>query len=420
MVGNHVHRSPERPPMFTLPTRLSHSAARRVSWPLYSYAGFQDFILLYPFYAVLFADTGLSVTQITSLFILWSLSAILLEIPSGALADIVPRRLLLACAPLCAAAGFTLWLLFPSYWAFALGFVLWGAGGTLASGALEALVYTELDTRGASEQYATIMGRAEAIAVTAVGASTLVAVPVMSIGGYTAVGVASVAACVLCAAAAWFFPEHRVAHETPEDNTREYLATLRAGLGEATSNRTVLGAVLLAAVIPAIWEALEEYVPLLAVDSGVHVEQVPWVVFIVWGCVAAGSLCAGIGYRLSPSWLAALVGAAAGALASGALLSNWLLVGAAFGVFQMAAVVAGARLQHNISGPSRATVTSVSGLFAEVITVGVFVVYAAAHGIVGHAWSFALFAVLYVFVAVAVGRIRTRGVAFRSRTGGAE
>ena len=52
-------------------------------------------IPFYALYAVLFADHGLTVAQISSLFAIWSLTGFLLEVPSGALADIVSRRGLL-------------------------------------------------------------------------------------------------------------------------------------------------------------------------------------------------------------------------------------------------------------------------------------------------------------------------------------
>jgi hypothetical protein len=38
-------------------------------------------------YTLLFSDTGLSVWQISSLFIIWSVSSLVLEVPSGAWAD---------------------------------------------------------------------------------------------------------------------------------------------------------------------------------------------------------------------------------------------------------------------------------------------------------------------------------------------
>ncbi|WP_307839472.1 MFS transporter, partial [Streptomyces sp. MBT97] len=166
-------------------------------------------MLLYPVYALLFADSGLSVGQISSLFVLWSLTGVLLEVPSGAWADAVSRRLLLWVGPLLGAAGFALWVLFPSYGAFAAGFVLWGARGALGSGALEALVYEELDRAGAADRYALIMGRAQALGQVAVMAAMGLAGPVFAAAGYPGVGAASVLACLLCAATATRFPEHR-------------------------------------------------------------------------------------------------------------------------------------------------------------------------------------------------------------------
>ncbi|MYS29623.1 MFS transporter, partial [Streptomyces sp. SID7804] len=135
--------------MTTTPPRVSDARVRRLTSTLYGYAFLEDFILLYPVYALLFSDTGLTVWQISSLFALWSVTGVLLEVPSGAWADTVSRRLSLWLGPLLTAAGFALWVLLPSYGAFAVGFVLWGAGGALGSGALEALVHDELERLGA-------------------------------------------------------------------------------------------------------------------------------------------------------------------------------------------------------------------------------------------------------------------------------
>jgi MFS family permease len=208
----------------------SGPAVRRLTATLYGYAFLDDFVLLYPVYALLFSDTGLTVWQISSLFCLWALTGVLLEIPSGAWADAVSRRLLLWFGPLLTAAGFTLWVLAPSYWAFALGFVLWGAKGALGSGALEALVYEELDRLGAADRYGAVMGRARAAGLVAVMAAMALAGPVYAFGGYPAVGLASVLACLLTAATATRFPEHRgpagvakdgdARREGPGDGTR--------------------------------------------------------------------------------------------------------------------------------------------------------------------------------------------------------
>ncbi|MEU2190949.1 MFS transporter, partial [Micromonospora sediminicola] len=195
--------------MLVAPARVP--ATRRLAATLYGYAFLTDLVLLYPLYVLLFADTGLSVGQISTLFVLWAVAGILLEVPSGALADALSRRLLLCLAPLLTAAGFALWVLLPSYPAFAVGFLLWGAGGALRSGALEALVFTELDRLGAADRYARLIGRTRTAEVLGAVGSGVLAGPVFAVGGYLAVGAASVATCLLAAAVAARFPEHRTA-----------------------------------------------------------------------------------------------------------------------------------------------------------------------------------------------------------------
>ena len=159
------------------PPRASDARVRRLAATLYGYAFLTELVLLYPLYALLFSDAGLSVWQISSLFVIWSAASILLEVPSGAFADAVSRRLLVSLAPVVTAAGFALWVFVPSYPAFAVGFVLWGAGGALASGALEALVFTELDRLGAAGRYARVIGRAKTAETLGVLASILLAIP---------------------------------------------------------------------------------------------------------------------------------------------------------------------------------------------------------------------------------------------------
>ncbi|MFI5799913.1 MFS transporter [Streptomyces sp. NPDC051677] len=369
---------------------------------LYAYAFLDEFVLLYPVYVLLMADSGLSVGQISSLFVLWSLTGVLLEVPSGAWADAVSRRLLLWLGPLLGGAGFALWVLFPSYWAFAAGFVLWGARGALGSGALEALVYEELDRVGAGDGYARVMGRAHAVGQVAVMAAMGLAGPVFALGGYPAVGAASVLACLLCAATATRFPEHR----TPDAESDDGLAaTLRAGLADVRGDRAVLGALLLVPAVTAVWSALDEYTSLLVRETGVPAAAVPYLLVVIWAGVTAGSLLSGRAERLDGNGLAALLAGAALALAAGALTgkpAGIVLVALAFGGFQLATVLADVRLQQRIEGAGRATVTSVAGLGTELLTIGVYGAYGALGSAFSHGAVFALCAVPYLVTALIV------------------
>ncbi|KQX60897.1 transporter [Streptomyces sp. Root1310] len=366
---------------------------------LYAYAFLDEFVLLYPVYALLFSDSGLSVGQISSLFVLWSLTGVLLEVPSGAWADAVSRRLLLWIGPLLGAAGFALWVLFPSYWAFAAGFVLWGARGALGSGALEALVYEELDRAGAADRYARLMGRAHAVGQLAVMAATGLAGPVFAVGGYPAVGAASVLACLLCAATATRFREHR----RPADHGAGGAATLRAGAAGVRRDRSVRGALLLVPAVTAVWGALDEYTPLLVRETGVPEANVPHLLVLIWAGVTAGSLLAGPAERLGRGGFAVLLALSALALALGGISgtpAGIALVALAFGGFQLATVLADVRLQQRIEGTGRATLTSVAGLGTEVVTIAVYGAYGALGSAFPHGVVFALCAVPYLLTAL--------------------
>ncbi|WP_376787229.1 MFS transporter [Micromonospora halotolerans] len=434
-------------------------AERRLAVTLYAYAFLTDLVLLYPVYTLLFADTGLSVGQISSLFVLWSAAGILLEVPSGAWADAVSRRLLLCLAPLLTAAGFALWVLVPSYPAFAAGFLLWGAGGALRSGALEALVWTELDRLGAAGRYARLAGRARTAELLGVVGAMGLAAPVLALGGYPAVGAASVAACLAAAAVATRFPEHRapgaVRHRQPgtqqaagdrpgtgqagtdqpglqqpggdrpgtgqaggdrrDADEPGWLGSLRGGLAEARADRSVRAALLLVPAVAAVWGGLDEYTPLLARDTGVSAATVPLLLLLVWAGTTVGGLLAPVGERLTDRGFAALLAGAALALAAGALLrhpAGFVLVGVAFAAFQLATVLADVRLQARISGPDRATVTSVAGMATDVTIIAVYAGYGLVAGAAGHAVAFAVAVLPYLLLA---GRLASRGPARQIR-----
>ncbi|MFE7777057.1 MFS transporter [Streptomyces sp. NPDC057445] len=415
---------------------------RRLERTLYTYAGLEDFVLLYPFYALLFAEHGLSTAEISSLFALWSLTGLLVEVPSGVWADVVSRRLMMVVGPLLAAAGFALWVIVPSYGGFAAGFVLWAVGGSLRSGAMEALVHDELERLGATGRYAGVMGRTSAVSTVATAAATAAAGPVFAWGSHRVLGAASIGACLLCSVAGLMMPENRTAvrpaptgsrssgsrpaeprsseprssdSRSPESRKSEsrksagFFGVLRAGLREAGGSRPVRNALILSVALTSLWGALDEYVPLLAASTGVATTTVPWLVLIVWGGVTLGSLLVGPGERLSSRALGVAVATAAGALAGGAILGSptgFVLVGAGFLVFQLADVLVDARLQEAITGPNRATVTSLAGLGSGLGTLLVYGTYAALSTRVSHGTTFALLALPYAAVALVLSRPR--------------
>ncbi|MBW8487722.1 MFS transporter [Actinomadura parmotrematis] len=422
---------------------------------LYAAAFLDDLVLLYPVYALLFADAGLSPAAISSLLVIWSVTSFALEVPSGVWADAFSRRFLLTLAPVLTGVGFALWTWWPCYAAFAAGFVLWGAGGALRSGTLEALVHRELVLAGASGGYARLMGRARALGTTATMLASALAAPVMAAGGYRAVGIASVAVCALAAVAARALPcapaeaqggaaagrssmrpggrsdsELRggadslcagavvggggeACRETGRQAERGALRRVwRQGFGQVRGRAPVRRALVLLAALTFVG-ALDEYLPLLAAGTGASPARVPLLLVVVSAGVAVGGWCAGWGHRR----LAPLLAGAALCLAGGALCGRpvgMVAVAVAFGVFEWALTVADARLQDRIEEGARATVTSIAGFGEDVVAVLAYAGYALGSVWAGPAVLFAVAAVPYLLLAVLIGVRPGSGAGSRS------
>ncbi|HEX5404255.1 MAG TPA: MFS transporter [Pseudonocardiaceae bacterium] len=332
---------------------------------------------LYPLYALLFADTGLSDADISVLFVIWSGVGIIAEVPMGALADRFSRRYALVVAGAAQAAGYTLWTAVPGFPGFACGFVLWGLGGALASGALEALVYDGLTAAGAQGRYPTVLSWLRSAELLSQLPTAAAATVLFATGGYVLVGWVSVGTCLGAAALATRLPEAPRADADDSDELG-YLATLRAGIAEAVAKPAVRGVVLAVALLGGI-DAFEEYFALLANEWGVPVVAVPFALLAIPVAGAAGAAIGGRRGGLRPALLGAALGTGAAVLAATGLLHRPVgLVGLAvfYGVYRLVLLVADARLQDRITGPARATVTSVAELGTEFVCLAVYAAWA--------------------------------------------
>jgi MFS family permease len=330
---------------------------------------------LYAVYALLFADTGLSDAKISVLFMLWSTTAIVAEVPSGALADRFSRRAALIASSLFQAVGFLLWIVLPGFVSFAAGFILWGFGGALVTGAYEALLYEGLVERGAEQHYARINGWVNSLALLCQIPAAGLAALLLSVGGYGPVGWVSIGICLAASLLATRLPEPA---RIKEAGGSSYFDVLRAGIREATTSPVVRAAVVAAALIGGL-DGLEEYFPLMAKDWGVPTAVIPLAVIGLPLAGAAGSAWGGRADRLGARALSSVMfGALAllGAMALIALPAGLLGVAAFYCLHQMVLVVVDARVQDRIEGPSRATVTSVASLGTEIVAIALFAAWA--------------------------------------------
>ena len=118
----------------------------------------------YPVYTILFLDFGLNLTQFAALNVAWALSIVLLEVPSGALADVMGRRNLVVLSAVLMVIEMLVFASLPVggpwvFWVFLVNRVISGAAEAFASGADEALAYDSIAENERTGTWPRVMGR---------------------------------------------------------------------------------------------------------------------------------------------------------------------------------------------------------------------------------------------------------------------
>ncbi len=367
---------------------------------IYAYRALDDFVLLYPFYAIFMVTQGLSVFQISTLFIVWSVTDLLTNVPTGVLADKYSRKNLLGIGQLLKAVSFAVWFVYPHYLGFALGFVLWGVGGALSDGTFEALVYDELKAMKQEKQYVKVIGRAKSYALMGQLGATLAA-GIAIVLGYAFLFAVSILVIVVSSLLVFNLPETPRFEQVAD---RRYFAMLRAGTKQAIHNRSILAIIVLGGFIGATYGALEEYVPFFVKDNGFGLSVVSLAVGATIAVAAAGSLVA-YHYEKLPTSRLMLLLAVSGImlLAAGASSRTFailLLISYAF-IIHMLQTVYDGKLQHSIRSGLRATISSVGGFVLELLSIAIYFIYGLVTDHTSNPGAFKVFGGIVLLVALA-------------------
>lgn len=325
---------------------------------------FDTFLLVVPFYTVMFAEKGLSPAQIGLVLGAWSAVGVVLEVPCGVLADRMSRRWLLAIAQLLRAGGFLVWLAFPGFWGFLAGLMLWGMKSATMNGAFEALVYDELKAIGREGEYAKVFGRAKAARGAGLVAASLTAAVAAPLGYGPLIVASAVAGLAAAGAALSLPPAPRIAHAAD----RSYFGHLAEGARQALILPGVPALIAFIAGVQAIAYATADYWQLFGRDVGLPKPAIAVFIAAIACAEATGSILSHRVRRPDPRWLygaAALAGLAV--VAAAAIHQPWAVVFplAYMGLYSLVDVSADARFQHALRAKTRATVASLKGFTTQ-------------------------------------------------------
>ncbi len=336
-------------------------------------AFFHELILIYPVYAIMMLEAGLSGFNLSVLFIVWSLSSLLFEIPSGVIGDLVNRKVYVGLGAIIKGSGFLVWLLLPEFAGYAAGFLLWSLGSAVRSGTLQALLNDALAEQNRELEFGRIYGRGKAMESVGV----LVA---MGIGGfvaetgYTLPLILSAAAPLIGAMLVFLFirePDRAV-----ERIEGRFLTMLRIGRDNILRSRMLIMITVMMTLFLGVAGVVDEYIgPLLDESGTLSLGSIGLIYGIVLGARAVG---AALAHRMAGMALRHI--ALLGLFAHGVLLSGLvvgepalaLLCACYFMAMGAVEVLLETQLQNNIDSHARATITSVAGAGMEAWSILLF------------------------------------------------
>jgi predicted MFS family arabinose efflux permease len=377
---------------------------------LYALSFVDEFGPVYAVSTLWFNDNGVSTAEISTAFLVWAIIALALEIPSGALADRVDRRHLLAAAFTTRAVGITIWLVWPTFTGLLLGAALWAAHDAAASGSWEAMIHDQVTAVGHASAYQRVMARIGQFSHLGVAIGTLLGAGLLRLDvGLATLGWLTVLAHAGSISGVLLLPDAGDSAREPPRTTgpadapigagpvagpilddvatassaagdpgtvAEWWATLRQGVRDARHSPVLLRLVVVGAMVEGLF-VLDEYLPLLARARGGDDATAPVLVLVVWiGLLVGGEVAArraDLGGRTLGIVLVAAVAVTTAAFVTTAVWSL-MLIAVGYGALELTRITTDARLQERTPAATRATVTSVRGFGGASVSMAAFVV----------------------------------------------
>jgi MFS family permease len=249
---------------------------------------------------------GLSLVQIGLVESIFHGTSLLMEVPTGIVADRFGRKTSRILGRLVAMVGTLLMISSRSFGGFALAFVCIALGYNLESGAGDALVYDSLVQLGKQDRFTRIKGRQE-VSWQAAQILSLVASGIVATFDYTLAYLLSLGVQATSLVVALTFEEPRLGGEVPSERPRGVIRHIVGSFGTLRDNRGILVYILFIEGFSLFCTTLQFYFQTFLKSRG----------FVEWqiGLVLAGSAVAGmlgaanthrLERRLGKRWLVSL------------------------------------------------------------------------------------------------------------------
>jgi len=206
----------------------------------YLFSLFEGFVPVYPVYLIMFSQRGFSLMDVSLLMMFWALPVVILELPTGFLADYWSKKKMLVIGMLLKALGFFLWLINGSFLFAVLGFFCWAVQESFCSGSLQALLYEAVIHEKAAVSYEKAAGTCSMIEMAGIALALIFGGILFSYSPPLTL-IASSAAALICALTALSIKEYK-STGVDKGSLKDFIKSILTLIKEKPALLTILAA----------------------------------------------------------------------------------------------------------------------------------------------------------------------------------
>jgi MFS family permease len=137
-------------------------------WKLYVYRFFYSFIPAYVIERIFWEERGMTIEMVVYTEIIFAITVVLLEIPTGIMADMWGRKRMIMLSAILECMMFLILIFATEFWHFAAAIFLAGIARSASSGSENALLYDSLLEHGQEQDFEKYLGRLNVCDFTAI------------------------------------------------------------------------------------------------------------------------------------------------------------------------------------------------------------------------------------------------------------
>jgi MFS family permease len=224
---------------------------------MYAYWFFHNLIFAYVIERLYWASRGMTNQQVVYTEIVYAAVVLLLEVPTGSLADRWSKKKLLAITAFLSLAEFIILIYAKSFWYFALAVSMAGIGKALSSGTSNALVYDSLKMLKKEQLFEKVSGRIAFFDYTACMLASLIGSFVAYRANYITTYWLSLISLIICCFITWCLVEPKVVSQA--EKTESYSECIKEAFSFLKAHKTIRFILLFGIVTSAVFIYIDEF-----------------------------------------------------------------------------------------------------------------------------------------------------------------